>query len=178
MITPRQEKFIAAYMETGNASEAYRAAYHCEKMKPATINRRAFELINNGKITARLDAMRERAARGAELTLAGHLQDLKELSEASKERGQYAAAISAEIARGKAAGLYTNRVKAEVTAESVCVHSVEIHIVKPVEIVAAPAAFVEEQLRGMSDDEFSKLRGMVENERLRRNAPIDIDVIK
>ena len=53
-LTPKQEKFCLVYIETGNASKAYRQAYNTRKMKEATINRNAFTLMDNSKITARL----------------------------------------------------------------------------------------------------------------------------
>lgn len=69
-LTPKQERFCNYYLETGNASEAYRRAYSCERMAPNTINRKAAELLNNGKITARV----------------GHLQEaLQERSDISKD---------------------------------------------------------------------------------------------
>lgn len=57
-LTPKQEKFCNIYLECGNASEAYRRAYSCSKMKDKTVNRMAFDLINNRKITARLNELR------------------------------------------------------------------------------------------------------------------------
>lgn len=57
-LTIKQEKFCNKYLECGNASEAYRYAYDCSKMNPATVHRKAAELLNNGKITARLDELR------------------------------------------------------------------------------------------------------------------------
>ena len=36
-LTPKQERFCQVYIETGNASEAYRAAYNAEKMKPESV---------------------------------------------------------------------------------------------------------------------------------------------
>lgn len=53
-LTPKQENFCNYYLETGNASEAYRRAYSCGNMAPDTINRKAIELLQNGKITARV----------------------------------------------------------------------------------------------------------------------------
>jgi len=44
-LTPKQETFCLEYLKTGNASEAYRIAYDAKDMKPATINRRAKDLI-------------------------------------------------------------------------------------------------------------------------------------
>jgi len=57
-VTPKQEAFCLAYVETGNASEAYRRAYDAARMKPGTVNRKAKELLDNGKITARVDELR------------------------------------------------------------------------------------------------------------------------
>ena len=37
-LTPKQENFCLAYLETSNASEAYRRAYDSENMKPESIN--------------------------------------------------------------------------------------------------------------------------------------------
>lgn len=53
-LTPKQEAFCLRYLETGNASDAYRHAYDAEKMKPESVHRKAFELLQNVKIAARL----------------------------------------------------------------------------------------------------------------------------
>ena len=58
-LTPKQEKFCLRYSECGNASEAYRQAYNTAKMKPESVNRKAFELLEDVKITARLEALRK-----------------------------------------------------------------------------------------------------------------------
>lgn len=58
MLTEKQEKFCHKYIETGNASEAYRFAYDCSRMKDTTVNRKASELMRNGKVTARLAELR------------------------------------------------------------------------------------------------------------------------
>lgn len=53
-LTIKQMKFIDAYLECGNASQAYRQSYSCERMKDATINVKASELLKNGKIRVRI----------------------------------------------------------------------------------------------------------------------------
>lgn len=68
-LTPKQEAFCLKYMETGNASEAYRLAYDSEKMKPATINRTAFELLENPKISARLEELKAARLKRHEITV-------------------------------------------------------------------------------------------------------------
>ena len=57
-LTVKQEKFCNKYLECGNASEAYRFSHNAQKMKPETINRAAYDLLNNPKITARLEELR------------------------------------------------------------------------------------------------------------------------
>ena len=68
-LTPKQEAFCLAYIETGNASEAYRNAYNAAGMKSATVNRSAKELLENHKITARLSTLRERAVERTMVTV-------------------------------------------------------------------------------------------------------------
>ena len=63
-ITPKQEKFAQIYVETGNASEAYRQAYS-SKAKPETVYVKASELLSSGKVSVRVrelqDEMEEKA---------------------------------------------------------------------------------------------------------------------
>lgn len=68
MLTPKQERFCNAYMETGNASEAYRRAYSCGGMKPETVHRKAKELLDNGKIAARIREIQKRQERKSDIT--------------------------------------------------------------------------------------------------------------
>jgi hypothetical protein len=56
-LTQKQTTFCNAYVETGNASKAYQRAFDAGAMKPETINRKAVELLNNGKIRARVEAL-------------------------------------------------------------------------------------------------------------------------
>lgn len=59
MLTQKQENFCLAYIETGNASEAYRRSFSAGKMKPETVTKRASELLSNGDITGRLGELRK-----------------------------------------------------------------------------------------------------------------------
>lgn len=108
-LTQKQENFCLAYIETGNASEAYRRAYNADGMKPETVNNKAHVLLKKGEIKARLEELRCPATKSAQVTLERHLSKLEELRELAKEEGKYGPAIQAEIARGKAAGLYVER---------------------------------------------------------------------
>lgn len=67
-LTPKQESFCLAYLETGNASEAYRRSYSHERMKPETVNRNAKKLLDNDKITTRLKELNSAAVSAAVMT--------------------------------------------------------------------------------------------------------------
>lgn len=108
-LTQKQENFCLAYIETGNASEAYRRAYNTVGASEKTIWEKASRLLKEGKVRARLEELRTPATESAQITLSQHLSKLEELRELAKEEGKYGPAIQAEIARGKAAGLYVER---------------------------------------------------------------------
>ena len=57
-LTPKQEAFCYGYIETGNASEAYRQSYNVSKMKPESVNNKAYELLKKVEIAARVDELR------------------------------------------------------------------------------------------------------------------------
>lgn len=57
-LTIKQEVFAQAYIRLGDKSAAYREAYNTSKMKPESINRKAFQLFNEVNITARIEVLR------------------------------------------------------------------------------------------------------------------------
>lgn len=111
MLTPKQEAFAVAYIETGNATEAYRRAYKPTSTKDSTLNRAAKALVDNPKIAARVAELRAPAAEAAQITLESHLADLKKLRDAALSAEKYGPAVQAEIARGKAAGIVVEKVE-------------------------------------------------------------------
>jgi phage terminase small subunit len=115
MLTQKQEDFCLAVVEGLNASEAYRRSYCADGMKPETVNRKAKALIDDGKIAARIAELREPAVKSAQVTLEQHLNDLRRLRDMAEDEGKYGPAIQAEIARGKASGLYVDKLDLNVT---------------------------------------------------------------
>lgn len=123
-LTAKQEKFCVEYVNGGmSLSDAYRASFNCSKLKPESVNTLAHRLSKKVQIRSRIKELQSAAAEEAKVTLAGHLEDLKRLRDAAEEKGQFAAAINAEIFRGKVSGLYGDR--AEISSSS-------IPIIKPV----------------------------------------------
>ena len=109
-LTAKQEAFCLAYIETNNASEAYRRAYDSSKMKPESVNESASRLLADVKITARLEQLRAPVRDRAQITLESHLERLNHLSLMAEQAEQYSAAIKAEESRGKVAGLYVEKI--------------------------------------------------------------------
>lgn len=99
-LTPKQENFCLAYLETGNASEAYRRSYDAENMKSATIHSRAYELLDNSEIAARLAELNQAAVTAAVMTRQEALEKLSALARTDLkdlvEFGEYALGEDAE----------------------------------------------------------------------------------
>ncbi len=80
-LTPKQEAFCLVYIETGNASEAYRQAYpRARNWKPETVHREAHALLNNPKISTRLDELRRPALKKAEVTVERVVKELARIA--------------------------------------------------------------------------------------------------
>ena len=64
---------------------------------------------------ARIQELRAPAVASAQLTLEKHLRDLERLRDLAESGEKYGPAIQAEIARGRASGLYVEKIEATVT---------------------------------------------------------------
>ena len=106
-LTAKQELFCEEVVSGKTQAEAYRIAYSAQDMKDKTIWSKASELMTNGKVTGRIEELRAPVIKEAQLTLKAHLDDLLEIREHAVEDRNWSAAVSAETARGKAAGLHT-----------------------------------------------------------------------
>lgn len=108
-LTPKQEAFCLFYIETGNASEAYRRAYDAANSKPETVNRTAKELLDNPKIAARCDSLRSANAEAHQVTVDTIRQMLIEDRVFARDHETPAAAISATLGLAKLYGLLTDK---------------------------------------------------------------------
>ncbi|SFL00300.1 phage terminase small subunit [Porphyromonadaceae bacterium KH3CP3RA] len=82
-LTIKQENFCNYYIETGNASEAYRRAYSCDKMKDETVNVQASKMLNNPKIALRVKQLQDVLQRRSDITKD---EAIKELSAIVRSR--------------------------------------------------------------------------------------------
>jgi len=104
-LTQKQERFCQVYIETGNASGAYRTAYAAGRMKPETVNRSAKELLDNPKITARIRELQVAHRKEHDITIeritAMYLAD----RELAHQLGNPSAAVSAITGLARLYGL-------------------------------------------------------------------------
>ena len=111
-LTSKQEAFAQAITSGMNQSDAYRAAFTVgAKTKPETVNQAASRIMADSNVTARVAVLREPVAKKVQITLESHLADLLELRNMAAKDSQFGAAITAEVARGKAAGIITDKLQ-------------------------------------------------------------------
>ena len=108
-MTPKQERFCQAYIETGNASEAYRQAYNADKMQAQTIHVKASELLASGKVAVRLEEL-NRAAQMRHLDTVDSLcEELNNHREQAIQTAQLSAANQATLGKARLLGYLADR---------------------------------------------------------------------
>ncbi len=117
-LTPKREKFAQAVASGKSQAEAYRAAFTVTTMTAKTVVEKASRLMADGNVRARVDEIRAPAVEKATITLESHLRDLLALRNLAAKEKQMSAAISAEVARGKAAGVVVDRAALELTGKN------------------------------------------------------------
>lgn len=109
-LTIKQEAFAAAYVETSNASEAYRRAYDVNPdCKPNTVEKRACELLKNGKVAGRVDELRQRALLRHDITIDSLTEMLRQDRDLAHQTMSPAAAVSAVMGIAKLHGLIVEK---------------------------------------------------------------------
>ena len=76
-LTPKQESFAQLYVELGSAAEAYRRSYNTSG-KTETCQREGHAVLNNPKVTARVQEIRDRLA---ELAIWRRIDSLRTLAD-------------------------------------------------------------------------------------------------
>lgn len=104
-LTARQRKFIDAYLVSGNATSAAVAAGYSEK----TAKSIGSENLTKPDVAAAIAGRQAKASDKADLTLESHLAALNALRDKAAAAEQFSAAVSAEVSRGKACGLYVDK---------------------------------------------------------------------
>lgn len=108
-LTPKQEKFCQVYIETGNASEAYRQAYSFENMKESTINREAKKILDNPKVSPRIKELQKIHQERHNVTVDSLTKEYEDARGIAKGEKQGSAMVSATTGKAKLHGLMTEK---------------------------------------------------------------------
>ena len=105
-LTEKQEAFALAFLETGNAAEAYRRAYDvAPDAKDGWLYVEACQLLDNPKIALRLKELREQAERLSIYNLTQALTELEQAREIARVSVNPSAMVAATTGKIKLFGL-------------------------------------------------------------------------
>ena len=114
-LTLKQEAFAMAYVESGNASKAYKTVYNVnDNASDNSINVEASKLRHTPKITLRIRELQELAQVRHSITIHTLTDELEKARKTAQEAGQASAMVAATMGKAKLHGLLTD--KAEVTS--------------------------------------------------------------
>lgn len=103
--TDKMELFCLAYVETGNASEAYRRSYNTANMADKTAQREGYNLLQNPLVQARIEELRIKVMERHEITVDTLLAELEEARLLGKETGKASAMVTDSMGKAKLLGL-------------------------------------------------------------------------
>jgi phage terminase small subunit len=132
-LTPKQEAFALAYVETGNAAEAYRRAYDVRAAtQHSSIYVAASKLLDNAKIMLRVKQLQDQAAEMCLYTVKDAFNEYEAARQLALETENPSAAVSAVNGKVKLFGL-DQPAKVDHTSSdgSMTPHVVERVIVRP-----------------------------------------------
>lgn len=112
MLTPKQEKFVQGIIEGMSQADAYRSAYNVKKMTDKSIHESASRLMNDVKVAARLQELRDQLTKSTIMTAQQRLEWLTELIK-SKEESTTDKLRAADI-MNKMQGEYVQKIEADV----------------------------------------------------------------
>ena len=103
-MTPKQELFAQAYLETSNASEAYKRAYNTQA-NANTVNRKASQLLKHPEVIKLLADLQAIHRQRHTITIDNVIAELEEARQTAKQSGNASAMVSATMSKAKLLGL-------------------------------------------------------------------------
>lgn len=105
-LTPKQEAFCLAFLETGNAAEAYRRAYDvAPDAKDGWLYVEACQLLDNPKIALRLKELRDQAEKLSIFNLSAAMDEFEQARVLAKTEKNPSAMVAATTGKVKLFGL-------------------------------------------------------------------------
>lgn len=106
-VTEQQEKFCRVFVETGNASEAYRQSYKSDRKSVNSVAVDASRLLDNPKVNLRIGQLRDVHVKRHNVTVDSLIAELEEarIAALTAETVQASAATGATMGKAKLLGL-------------------------------------------------------------------------
>jgi phage terminase small subunit len=108
-LTPKQERFAQTYVETGNATEAYRRHYSTENMSLNAQYVEACRLLKHPKVSLRIKELNEHHAERHNISIDSLTEELEEARSVAEKTESAAAMVSATMGKAKLHGLLIDR---------------------------------------------------------------------
>ena len=103
--TDKMELFCLSYVETGNASEAYRRSYNTTNMAEKTAQREGYNTLQKPQVQARIEELRNQVMDRHEITVDTLLLELEQARRLALDTKKAAAAVTATMGKAKLLGL-------------------------------------------------------------------------
>jgi len=108
-LTAKQEAFACSYLETGNASEAYRRSYAAENTSDAVVWKEACLLMQHPKVSVRIAELQQSIADKHAVTVDYLTAEYREAMALGKQLGQIGPTVSAITALGRLHGMIVEK---------------------------------------------------------------------
>ena len=112
-LTIKQERFAFAYVESGNATAAYRQAYTALAMSAGAIRKEASRLLHHPAIIAEVTRLKRAVAKRNEIDVDEVTQKLRAAYDKAMANDQSSAAVMAAMGLAKLGGLLGEPVQEE-----------------------------------------------------------------
>jgi hypothetical protein len=113
-LSPQQEAFCQAVVVSTTLYEAYIKAYpHAAEWQKNSVYPRASSLASNPKIQARVEALRQRDAKPAVVTVRWVLDELASTYHEARRRGALSPAAKCLELAGRSLGMFVDRLRVE-----------------------------------------------------------------
>jgi phage terminase small subunit len=106
--TPKELQFATAYIETGNAAEAYRLAYDTSG-NDATARRNAFTVLHRPRVTAEIERLQSEHRTRHNVTVDRLTEELEIARQLALQNKNASAAVSATMGKARLHGLLVDK---------------------------------------------------------------------
>jgi len=133
MLTPKKEKFARVWVETGNASEAYRQAFDVTTENIETIAKNAQKYSNDPDVIKVADRLKREIGRKHDITITKLLEELEQARVAAlhQEKPPASAMVAATMGKARLTGLDKQIIEMNLTPPALIINR---HGFKPQEV--------------------------------------------